>query len=683
MRHLHHFIFAGLATLLSIINADAQGNNNSNPAHGFQQRIAGTFEERKEKAIANLKHFTKQDTARVNALTMIFTEATFLKQKQEVSPYREEALALSRKLNYSDGLAQCYSSTGGFYKSASDYEHALVYYDSTLMILGPPDTEKRRELYARTYQQKGMIYHSQENYYMALDHFFESLRHTDSTDIERYSRMYDFITDIYVILNNLEKAEEYAEKNMNLVDRDPYNFTHASVYFSYINVCFAKNDLLKAATYIDKMTSQIPDPKEVQINFGYYMKKGKLSSLQQKYDSALLYYQQAHKYALIGGHRNSISTALGCLAGTTLRLGNNEAAKDYAIQNLSYAEGTNAKTIRVDALLNLSTYYNKAGNSKKAYELLEQAMLIKDSLLSETNVRQINTLTAIYESDKQQQQITKLQNDTKIQAATVKQTATLNKVFIASIIVLLILGYLGYMNFKKGQQLAKQQQALQKQKIIELEKDKQLLTIDAMLKGQEEERSRIAKELHDGLGSMLSGTKLSFMNVKENLLLSPEQSMLFEKSLSMLDNTIGDLRKIAQNLMPEALVKFGLHEALRDFCDSIQSSSGVKVLYQQVGEKRKLGNTAEVFIYRIIQELVNNATRHADANQIMVQLSMSQNKTGIAVEDDGKGFDKRNLIQTKGAGMANINYRVKYFNGVSDIVTAPGSGTSVNIELMA
>jgi two-component system NarL family sensor kinase len=202
-----------------------------------------------------------------------------------------------------------------------------------------------------------------------------------------------------------------------------------------------------------------------------------------------------------------------------------------------------------------------------------------------------------------------------------------------------------------------------------------------MLKGQEEERSRIAKDLHDGLGSLLSGTKLSFMNVRENIPLTPETNAMFDKSLSMLDNTIGDLRKVAQNLMPEALVKFGLQEALRDFCNSIQSSTDIKVVYQQFGEKRKLNNTAEVFIYRMVQELVANILKHAKATEIMVQLMMDENSTSLTVEDNGKGFDLNTLQHKNGAGIRNINYRVQYLNGTLDIDTTPGSGTSVNIQL--
>ncbi|MES1216238.1 MAG: sensor histidine kinase [Bacteroidota bacterium] len=204
-----------------------------------------------------------------------------------------------------------------------------------------------------------------------------------------------------------------------------------------------------------------------------------------------------------------------------------------------------------------------------------------------------------------------------------------------------------------------------------------------MLKGQEEERSRIAKDLHDGLGGMLSGVKLSFINMKENMILPAENVTGFERSIRMLDNTIAELRKVAHNLMPETLARFGLDEALKDFCNSIQTSSGIKVIYQQLGDNRKLSTQAEISVYRIVQELVNNALKYAEAKQILVQLTKDHIKTCITVEDNGKGFDVNTLDMTKGAGFTNIKYRVNYFKGTLDINSQPGNGTSVNIELIA
>ena len=319
--------------------------------------------------------------------------------------------------------------------------------------------------------------------------------------------------------------------------------------------------------------------------------------------------------------------------------------------------------------------YKRLNDYKTAYGYKIQYDDLDDSLTGEENFKKIADVQHKFDNEKKENELltTKAEN---------KQKSYLNKILIASGIGILLFSLLGYRNFKNKQKVFSQQQQIQQQKIAELEKDKQLQAVDAMLRGQEEERSRIAKDLHDGLGGMLSGTKLSFINMKENLVLTPENAIRFDKSLSMLDNTIADLRKVAHNLMPEALVKFGLQEAVRDFCNSIQSSASLKVVYQPLGQNVKLSNTAEVFTYRIIQELVNNAVKHAEATQIIVQLNFYSNKVSIAVEDDGKGCDVNAPAISKGAGMDNIKYRVQYFNGTIDTVTSAGNGTSVNIELI-
>ena len=182
---------------------------------------------------------------------------------------------------------------------------------------------------------------------------------------------------------------------------------------------------------------------------------------------------------------------------------------------------------------------------------------------------------------------------------------------------------------------------------------------------------------------MLSGVKLSFVNLKEKLILPAEYQVNFERSINQLDNTISELRKIAHNLMPEVLVNFGLEEALRDFCRSMQTSSGIAIVYQQLGEDRKLNSQAEINIYRIVQELVNNALKHSGAQQIIVQLTKNDRKTTVTVEDDGKGFDPKTTEVKKSAGLRNIKNRINYFNGVLDIASDPGNGTSVSIELIA
>jgi two-component system NarL family sensor kinase len=636
----------------------------------------------KELALAELKKFPNPDTNRANALIQVFTRAVFLKQRQEVSPYRSEAMNISRKLGYVRGIAACYLSYAHLYKSGGDKMTALIYLDSALTITANTKEDRLKTLRSNVFQLQGTIYSEQENFHAALNSLFEAIKYADYISQDKLIIQQIAVTNIYVALNNLSKAEEFAKKNVEMVEQLNDTSQLISVYFPLIDIYIARNDLATASNYLDRISGFIPQPREVQLNFGYYLKRGEVNLSQKNYSTAYMYFQQAHKYALIGGHKLSISASLRLLSATALNLGNTEAAKNYALENLALAEEINTKEGKSDALLNLANYYYKTGNASQAFESYQQAIKMKDSLMAETNMKQINILGAIYETDQKQKEILQLQADKEKQAHSVKQKSVLNKVFIGAILVMLAIGYLVQRNYSTHQKIANQQQAFQKLKIVELEKDKQLLAVDAMLKGQEEERSRIAKDLHDGLGGLLSGTKLSFVNVKETLVMTPEHAVYFDKSLSMLDNAIGDLRKVAHNLMPEALVKYGLHDALRDFCDSIQFSTGLKVSYQQFGKKRKLGNTADVFIYRIVQELVNNVIKHANASEIIVQLTMAPDKVSIAVEDDGTGFNKLGMEQTRGAGIANIKYRVQYFNGTWDIVTSPGNGTSVNIELI-
>jgi two-component system, NarL family, sensor kinase len=647
-----------------------------------QVDIFSGFEQRKEKAIAELQKTTGQDTARVNALIRVFRTANFLKQQKQVEQYCHEALAISRRIDYTMGLARSYLFFGNYHRGSADIPKAHTYYDSVLLVSDNATDTSLLEVRATTQRWKGMIYYEQENYYAALHHFFEALRYYESSPGMVTLYLYTTISIVYLRLNNTEQATFYANKNITLAEKGFGNMLKAQAYMNLIDILIERRELSKASYYLDKIMPNMPDSVEMLVNYGYYQKRGQISFFQQQYDSSFSYYRQAAKYAEMKGHTLNRASALYYLSYTALKLGKLEIAKKYAEENLALVQKINAKGGKINALLNLSDYYHRTGNDSKAYELLEQAAILKDSLLSETTIKQTNTLAAIFEADKREKEIFKLKSEKELQSVAVKQKSTLNSVFIGTILSLLFFGYMAFRNFKNGQKIANQQQEIQKQKIIELEKDKQLLTIDAMLKGQEEERSRIAKDLHDGLGGMLSGVKLSFINMKENMVMSEESLTGFERSVSMLDKTIGELRKVAHNLMPEALVRFGLDEALKDFCHTIQVSSGITVIYQQFGEQRDLTSQADVTIYRIVQELVNNALKYANAKQVIVQVTKNHSKTSITVEDDGKGFDLKILGQNKGAGFENIRYRVNYFKGSIDIYSGQGDGTSVNIELM-
>jgi signal transduction histidine kinase len=207
-----------------------------------------------------------------------------------------------------------------------------------------------------------------------------------------------------------------------------------------------------------------------------------------------------------------------------------------------------------------------------------------------------------------------------------------------------------------------------------------LVAVDSMLKGQEEERSRLAKDLHDGLGGLLSGVKFSLRNMKDNLIITPENMTVFERSLDMLDTSIKELRRVAHNMMPEMLTKFGLDEAVKEYCNTINTARLLTVKYQSLGMEERLEKSVEIIIYRIVQELLNNIMKHAAASEAFVQIIREDNRLNVVVEDNGKGFDPLVSENNKGAGLVNVRSRVDYLKGQLAIHAEPGKGTLINIE---
>jgi signal transduction histidine kinase len=293
-------------------------------------------------------------------------------------------------------------------------------------------------------------------------------------------------------------------------------------------------------------------------------------------------------------------------------------------------------------------------SSEQILETLQQEQVRKNIQLAERK----------YETSKKEQAI-------QLQEAQLKaakwQRALLWAGLIASAFIIFLLVYSLNQRSRRYQfQLA------------ELEKEKKLLATQQLLRGQEEERNRFAQDLHDGLGGMLSGVKLQLGAMKGNLILSEDQARSFNSALGKLDESITEMRRVAHNMMPEALLKFGLNQALTDYCEGMQESTGIAFNYEFHGLTERLDSSVEIIVYRIVQELVNNAVKHAQASEIFVQVMNIERHLTITIEDNGKGFDPTNV--KGGSGLKNIQSRVEYLKGKLDLRQRPGGGTSFHME---
>ena len=201
-----------------------------------------------------------------------------------------------------------------------------------------------------------------------------------------------------------------------------------------------------------------------------------------------------------------------------------------------------------------------------------------------------------------------------------------------------------------------------------------------MLEVQESERKRIASDLHDRLGSMLSTVKLYFGSVEEQIEKMKEQNKEhYNKANLLLDEACEEVRKISHDLISGELLKFGLLPALTQLCKTIEGANKLKINLLFFGMDNRLDNSVEIPVYRIIQELINNILKHSKATDVTIQLNKTENNLNVVVEDNGIGFDIASV--KNGMGLKNIETRVNKFNGKLYVDSGKDKGTTTIIDI--
>jgi len=299
------------------------------------------------------------------------------------------------------------------------------------------------------------------------------------------------------------------------------------------------------------------------------------------------------------------------------------------------------------------------GNFKQAYAWLQSHRDISEKMYAQQTKTKIAHLEAQYNYVQKEKELFMAREKTN-------QQRTLIWITIFAFTCILLVLYIWFRQRKL--RTAREIESLKQQQRIELGK--------ALLEGEEKERGRLARDLHDGLGGMLAGIKLNLSQlVSEKQLLDHGD---LNQTIDRLGHSVNELRRISRDLMPESLVQSGLAVALKDLCDGAVMS-GLKISFRAFDFKEDFSAQVKVMIYRIIQELVYNAVKHAQASKIMVQCTQSDQYIFITVEDNGKGFvsDK---VSTSSRGLKNIRNRVDLLSGKMEIDSS-ANGTHVNIEL--
>jgi len=262
-------------------------------------------------------------------------------------------------------------------------------------------------------------------------------------------------------------------------------------------------------------------------------------------------------------------------------------ARKLGKEALQVADTTNRLDMRLlfDMLKRSAIWLNIP---EEALFYSQEQIRMKESDLNQEWADKIAEVDAKYNTEKKELEIAALKADKKIK----------NLILLSLLLLLTAGGGTGYFIYRNQ----KQRHLLTAQRIKELEQEKQITATQSLLEGETTERARISRDLHDGLGGMLSVAKLKIATMKGNLTIPEENVAYLNSAIEMLDTSIKELRRVAHNLMPESLLKYGLNAALADFCRSTD-----KVTYHFFGNDRRPEEKTEVAAYRIVSELVNNS----------------------------------------------------------------------------
>lgn len=337
-----------------------------------------------------------------------------------------------------------------------------------------------------------------------------------------------------------------------------------------------------------------------------------------------------------------------------LALKNNDSALYYFKQGYELAVANRYKKWIAESALAIAQLYESRRMADSAIFYIRQHVLYSDSLLNE-NITQAtaNALTR-YDTEKKEMELDHQQQLNLI-------LAVLSILLLFTIIVLV-----RYFSQRKKTGL----------------KESELQNANAMLHGQDVERERIARELHDRIGSMLSTVKLHFSSMEEHVgELIKVQGKSYGKAIELLDETYEEVRRISHDLDTGLLSRFGFRTAMLQLVQVIESTNMLKILYLDNGLNPTLYQPFETDLYRITQELLSNTIKYAGAKEISIQLSRNNGNLIYSYEDDGAGFSKEVLQQAHGIGYKNIDSRVKKMKGSWHLDTSPGHGINLIIEL--
>ncbi|WP_343539889.1 sensor histidine kinase [Sphingobacterium thalpophilum] len=465
--------------------------------------------------------------------------------------------------------------------------------------------------------------------------------------------------------NQLDKAEEYHKKAIQQLEQQPKSAALLTAYLNAVsNYCYQVKSS-DARQLLDKVKILMGEQLNSSQLPNYYYNEALYFTTKQQADKALKMLDIGLDWSRRMNNWKLFQMMLFRKFNVYLMQGKYVQAKqqlEEIVRNgLLTRDLYNSKIVYTQ----LTNVNELMGNYQEALKMANIANKLSDSIQKVQLLEKMNEMEARYKTVEKEKLILNLRAE--------KSRSQFKLFLFLGIAVLLLVAALFTLFFYKKERKLNKQIQINHQIVLEkLAKEKQLEISESMLRAEEQERQRIAQDLHDSIGGMLTGLKFKIAGS------NPEANVLQDVLPNKLNEILGEVRRISHNLMPESLQRFGLIASLDQLC-LVMKNDKVTIQFENYETEVHLDFKKGLVIYRVVQEAISNALKYAEADLIIVQVSKVGEKLCVLIEDNGKGFDTSE--QFHGIGLNNMINRIHWINGTMAIQSEVGAGTQIEMQI--
>jgi two-component system NarL family sensor kinase len=617
------------------------------------------------------------DTIKVQAYSKL-SEMLSASTQDSALYYCNKGLELTKKIDYKSGLGSILNSFGKIYYKKGDYDLALDYYNRAIDVLKKVAGNDVKM--ATVTNNMAIVYAYRGDNEKAIEYYFKAVKvYEQYKELALLARTYNNIAIVYnQTKTSYDKALKYYNESLRIkrINNDKPGIAASLLNMGLVYQNQGKYDTaIKCFSESLKLRNELGDEPNAS---DCYTSIGMSKYYLGKYDESLDYYLKAlsiyKKYEDLQG----TGQLYGYIGESYSQKNDFNNAVVYGEMALGIAEKINVLEDKIQAFETLSNGYYGLKKYEKALGYYKKYAALKDSLFKEETSKQISTISTKYETEKKEKEIALLnvdvQSKQKDKELLETQVEKRNSIIYGTVsgALLLIASIVLLFNRRQLRQKNKHQSEIFKQ---------QESTAISILEGQENERARIAKDLHDSVGTFLSTLKIN-LELFEGAIVA-EKAESYHGALELIDKISAELRNIMKNLSDEILQEYGLVNAFEDLIARINRLGGTQFNFHSEGLSVRPENIIEINLYRVGQELLSNCIKYAKASNATLQLMARENKILLMLEDNGTGFDIQNpgsINKDHGMGLKNVRDRVSFIKGTVQIESDPVNGTTFIIE---